>query len=60
MRLQNIFLKKTNIPIVMDLDSKRQCKCKAYIFDAVTIISHKHIIVSIVGLAEWDLHKCKK
>lgn len=60
MRTQLIKL-KSGTEVIINYDSKRKCGfCGKEIFTAIKEAStYKIIKLELVGLAEWDLHKCE-
>ena len=53
MRSQKIIL-ESGLEVIIDHDTKRKCGCCGK--DVVYSI----VVLELVGLARWDVHKCKK
>ena len=53
MKTQEINLKESQTKAIINYDSKQNCEeCKKPILKGI-------VDLELVGLAEWDLHKCK-
>lgn len=58
-KLSEIILKNKR-RVIVDYSSKRKCEiCKKEILTAMTK-NKKFIKISLIGFAQWDVHKCKK
>jgi hypothetical protein len=51
-KLHHIIL-ECGLPVTIDYDSKKKCKCGKEII-------HAAIKVELTGLAKWDLHRCEE
>ena len=59
LKLQDIYLENGD-DVTVSWKKKEKCKkCKAEVWLAVRRKDLKLILIELVGMAKWDLHRCK-